>query len=140
MVQVNRLSHLILDANAILRYLRDDVPVQANAVRLRLIEAQAGRLVLELHPLVLAEVIFVLQSFYSVPRPKIVSILTTFLDTPGIKMHEEERMRQALIRYAERNVSFVDAYLAVLGAETTFAIFSFDRGLDKFKDVRRIEK
>jgi predicted nucleic-acid-binding protein len=135
-----RPPHLFLDANAILRYLRDDVPVQANAVRLRLIQAQAGRLVLEIHPLILAEVLFVLQSFYAVPRQKIAAVLTTFLDTPGIKMHEERRVREAFTRYLKNKVSFIDAYLAVLGAEFSWEILSFDKGLDKFRDIRRIEK
>jgi predicted nucleic acid-binding protein len=140
MTQASRPPHLFLDANAILRYLRNDVPAQANAVRVRLAEAQSGRLILELHPLILAEVLFVLQSYYSVPREKIAAVLNTFLDTPGIKMHEEERVRKALTRYVEKNVSFVDAHLATLGAENSTAIFSFDKGLDKFKDIRRIEK
>jgi predicted nucleic-acid-binding protein len=140
MPNASKPPHLFLDANTILRYLRNDIPAQANAVRVRLAEAQSGRLVLELHPLIFAEVLFVLQSYYSVPKEKIASVLKTFLDTPGIKMHEEERVRAALIRYVEKNVSFIDAYLAVLGAETSLAIFSFDKGLDKFKDIRRIEK
>jgi predicted nucleic-acid-binding protein len=140
MANATKPPHVLLDANAILRYVRNDVPAQANAVRARLVEAQAGRLVMELHPLVLAEVLFVLESFYSVPREKIAAVLTTFLDTPGIKMHEEERIREALVRYAEKKVSFVNAYLAAFGAETSFAIFSFDKGLDKFKDIQRLEK
>ena len=93
--------HLLLDANAILRYLRNDIPSQANAVRTRLIEAQAGRLVLEIHPLILAEVLFVLQSYYAVPRERIATVLNTFLDTPGVKMHEEARVRAALARYVD---------------------------------------
>ena len=139
MANPTRPPHLHLDANAILRYLRNDIPVQADAVRSRLLEAQAGRLILDLHPLILAEVLFVLQSFYDVPRQKIAAVLTTFLDTPGVKMAEEGRVREALARYVAKNVSFVDAFLAGLGAETSHPIFSFDRGLDKFKDIRRVE-
>jgi predicted nucleic acid-binding protein len=132
--------HLHLDANAILRFLHNDIPAQANALEARLLQAQAGRLVLELHPLVLAEVVFVLQSFYRQPRPVIVSLLLTFLNTPGVHLSEERRVREALSRYAQKNVSFVDAFLATLGAETSYPIFSFDRGLDKFNDIRRVEK
>jgi predicted nucleic-acid-binding protein len=132
--------HLHFDANAILRYLRNDVPAQAHAVQLRLIEAQAGRLVIEIHPLVLAEVLFVLKSNYSSPRERSASTLLTFLNTPGIRVPEERRIREALVRYRDHNVSFIDAFLATLGAETSHPIFSFDRGLDKFKDIRRVEK
>ena len=132
--------HLHFDANPILRYLRNDVPSQAAAVQSRLVEAQAGRLVIEIHPLVLAEVLFVLKSNYSYPRERTVTTLLTFLDTPGIRVPEERRVREALTRYRDHNVSFIDAFLATLGAETSHPIFSFDRGLDKFKDIRRVEK
>jgi predicted nucleic acid-binding protein len=133
-------AHLLLDTNAILRYLRNDIPKQADAVRARLIEAQAGRLIIDVHPLILAEALFVLQSFYKQPSRKIASVLQTFLNTPGIRIQEESRVREALTRYADKNVSFIDAYLAALGAETSHPIFSFDQGLDKFKDIQRVEK
>jgi predicted nucleic-acid-binding protein len=129
-----------LDANGILRFLLNDIPEQAAAVGARLVHAQAGRLIIEIHTLVIAEVVFVLTSFYRQPREQIVLRLVTLLNTPGIKVHEEPLVRKALTRYAERNVSFVDAFLATLGAETSHPIFSFDRGLDKFKDIRRVEK
>ena len=134
------LSRLHFDANPILRYLRNDVPEQATAVRARLAQAQSGQLVIEIHPLVLAEVLFVLKSHYAVPREKLATVLLTFLNTPGIHVPEEERIRKALARYRDTNVSFIDAFLATLGAETSHPVFSFDRGLDKFKDIRRIEK
>ncbi len=131
---------LHFDANPILRYLRDDVPGQAEAVRTRLAQAQKGKLIIEIHPLVLAEVLFVLQSYYAQPRERIASVLLTFLNTPGIHVLEKDRVQNALTRYRDHNVSFIDAFLATLGAETSHPIFSFDRGLDKFKDIRRVEK
>jgi len=39
-----------------------------------------------------------------------------------------------------RAVSFIDAFIAELAAEASIPVFSFDRGLDKFKDIRRVEK
>jgi predicted nucleic-acid-binding protein len=132
--------HIHLDANAILRYLRFDIPAQANAVEARLIQARAGRLIIDVHPLVLSEVIFVLKSVYAQPRDRIASAMLTFLNTPGLVVSEEACFRKALARYQVTNVSFVDAFLAALGSETAHPIFSFDRGLDKFKDIRRIEK
>jgi predicted nucleic acid-binding protein len=66
--------------------------------------------------------------------------LTVFINTPGLNISEETRVRDALHRYHDTNVSFVDAFLAALGVESSHPIFSFDRGLDKFKDIRRIEK
>jgi predicted nucleic-acid-binding protein len=131
---------LHLDANGILRYLLNDLPAQASAVQARLIQARSGHLIIDIHPLVIAEVVFVLTSHYRQPRQKIANLMLTFLNTSGIKLQEESFVRKALTRYASTNVSFVDAFLAVLSAESSNPLFSFDRGLDKFKDIRRIEK
>jgi predicted nucleic acid-binding protein len=131
---------LFLDTNAILRYLCNDVPEQADAVEKRLRQAQSGQLVIETHPLILAEVLYVLQSFYSQPRERIVTGLIRFLDTPGVRTSEERRVRKALERYLSTNVSFIDAFIVELAAEASIPIFSFDRGLNKFKDIRRVEK
>jgi predicted nucleic-acid-binding protein len=132
--------HLLLDTNAILRYLLNDIPEQAERVQVRLDQARAGTLILEIHPLILSETVFVLESFYEEPKEKIAEALNTFLNTPGIRMHEERRVREALSRYAATNGGFVDSYLGTLGAETSFSILSFDKGLDKLKDIRRVEK
>ena len=132
--------HLLLDTNAILRYLLCDVKDQADRVQTRLSQAQAGLLILEIHPLILAETIFVLESFYAETSAEIAKTLITFLNTPGIRMQEEHRVREALARYAISNVGFVDSYLSILGVETSFPILSFDKGLDRFKDIRRVEK
>ena len=133
-------SRLFLDTNAILRYLCNDVPKQADAVEKRLLQAQSGQLVIETHPLILAEALYVLQSFYAQPRDRIATGLLRFLDTPGVRTTEERRVRKALDRYVSTNVSFIDAFIAELAAESSVPIFSFDRGLDKFKDIRRVEK
>jgi len=133
-------THLHFDTNAISRYLRKDVPEQVAAVRARMAQAQTGALVIDVHPLVLAEVLYVLKSNYDQPRERIATTLLRFLDLPGIRVPEEDRVRKALVRYRDTNVSFIDAFLATLAAETCHAIFSFDRGLDKFKDIRRVEK
>jgi predicted nucleic acid-binding protein len=133
-------SRLFLDTNAILRYLCNDVPEQANAVEKRLLQAQSGQLIIETHPLILAEALYVLESFYSQPRERIVTGLLRFLNTPGIRTPEERRVRKALERYLSTNVSFIDAFIAELAAEASIPVFSFDRGLDKFKDIRRLEK
>jgi hypothetical protein len=44
-----------------------------------------------------------------------------------------------LARHRDHNIHFADAYLAAAGAESGLSVASFDRDLDKFKDVRRFE-
>ena len=134
------LPRLLFDANPLLRFLRNDVPEQAAAVRTKMIQAQSGQLIIDIHPLVLSEVVYVLKSNYAQPREQIADALLPLLDIAGFHVLEADRVRKALIRYRNTNVSFIDAFLATLSAETSHPVFSFDRGLDKFKDIRRVNK
>ena len=68
-------ARLHFDANAILRYLLNDNIGQAEAAAKRIAQARAGQAIIDVHPLVLAEVIYVLQSYYSATRGEIASAI-----------------------------------------------------------------
>ena len=72
-------------------------------------------------------------------RKSVASSLRTFLQSRGIKTHERDRVLDALQRHHDTNVHFADAYLAAAGAELGLSVSSFDRDLDKFDDVTRVE-
>ena len=72
-------------------------------------------------------------------RKDVVSKLLVFLQSRGIKAHEQERVLDALARHRDHNIHFADAYLAAAGADSGLPVASFDRDLDRFKDVRRLE-
>jgi len=72
-------------------------------------------------------------------RKDVATNLRTFLQSRGIKAHERERVLDALQRHHDANVHFADAYLAAAGSELAMSISSFDRDLDKFDDVTRVE-
>ena len=65
--------------------------------------------------------------------------LPRFCRAGGIKAHEEGRVLDALKRHQDQNVHFADAYLAASAANFGVAVASFDRDLEKFKDVTRYE-
>lgn len=48
-------------------------------------------------------------------------------------------MAQTLRRFAGAKVDFSDAWLAAHAAHLGFGVASFDRDLDKFKDIQRME-
>ena len=57
----------------------------------------------------------------------------------GIVTMEAATVTDALERFAFFNVDFSDAWLAARGARLRYPVASFDRDLDKFKDIRRYE-
>jgi predicted nucleic acid-binding protein len=101
--------------------------------------ADAGEVVLEVLPLIVAETVYTLESFYGMDRQAVVSGLTLLFQSRGIMLHERERVLDALARHRAQNVHFADAYLAAVGAESGLSVASFDLDFDKFEDVRRFE-
>jgi predicted nucleic acid-binding protein len=62
-------ERLFIDTNVFLRYLTNDVPEQADAVERLLIQAMQGDVILVTNSLVIAEIVWALDSFYRVSRP-----------------------------------------------------------------------
>ena len=131
----------LLDANVVLRFLRWDrlrVAVAADALFAR---AECGEIRLILDCLILAEVVFVLQSFYKLGREVIADALFDLINSGGtVETGRPELLDDMLERHPQHpQVDFGDAMLGALAAEQNISIASFDRDLDRFKNVVRLE-
>lgn len=120
---------LLLDTNVILRYLLHDHDAMTSA-SIRLFQsAEVGEFNLYLDPLVVAECCYVLRgSIYQFEKPKITHALTQLILLDGVVTEDAMRLSEALEVYAEKNVDFIDAYLAT-GTPASYAgVTSFDQG------------
>ncbi len=125
-----------VDANIFLRYLTNDVPEQAEAVETLLKKAAAGELELVTNAMVLAELVWVMESAYRLPRATIQEYVLIIVNTPGLSVPEADMIVQAITWYAEKNVDFIDAYNAAwMGKEDISHIFTFDQ-----KHFRRFDE
>ena len=116
------------DTNLFLRYLTNDIPRDADAVERLMRQAVAGELILVTNALVLAEIVWTLESFYHLPRPDIKQRVLAILNTPGLEVVDGDLALQAVVWYAERNVDFIDAFNAAwMRAQKLEAIYTFDR-------------
>jgi predicted nucleic acid-binding protein len=129
----------LVDTNVLLRFFTGEPPAMAEKAR-RLIErADNGALVLVALPIIVAETIYTLESFYEMDRKQVAAKLLAFLQSRGVEAVELARVADALKRCHERNAHFADAYLAAAAVELANPIASFDRDFDKFTDLKRIE-
>ena len=62
--------------------------------------------------LVMAEIVWVLHSYYQQPRADIRDKVLAILNTPGIEVIGGELVFQAVTWFAQKNVDFIDAYNA----------------------------
>ena len=130
---------LLLDSNVLLRFLTGEPRAQAEASRNLFVSAASGDVVLEVCPVVVAEVFYTLESFYKVQREEVAARLAALLLRKGIKVMESDRVFDALARLGKVNVGFADAYLAAGAALDSVPVASFDRDFDRFKDIKRVE-
>ena len=132
-------TRYLLDTNILLRFLSGEPVRQAQAARKLFAQAAAGEVLLDVFPVIVAETIYTLLSFYGVERQEAVEKLLMLLRQPGLKIRDGAQVFSALERLRAANVGFADAFLAAGGAEENVAIASFDRDLEKFQDVKRFE-
>ncbi len=105
-------ERLFIDTNIFLRYLTNDVPEQADAVERLLIQAMQGDVILVTNSLVIAEIVWALDSFYRVSRPDIGEKIFAILNTPGLEVVNADLIHQEIPWYVQKNVDFIHAYNA----------------------------
>jgi uncharacterized protein len=125
----------LVDTNLIVRHLVQGHETHARAAA-RLFEAcDRGDVVVVVLPAVLAECVFVLESFYERARPDIASALGTLISSPGVEIHEQIIHLDALGRYAKTKVHFVDCLIAAAASAQNIPVATFDHDFRKFPDV-----
>ncbi len=130
------MNTLLLDANVLLRFLRDDDPVQAPAARRLLIEGRDGKVRLRLTTITLAEVFYALRASYKLPRVECARVLAQVVRTGVCEVENEALVLATLARVEAANVDFGDAYLAAEAVASGAGVASFDEDFGRFPDVR----
>jgi len=125
----------LIDTNLIIRHLVQDDDKAARAAG-RLFEAcDKGQVEIILLPAVLAECVFVLESFYKHPRGAIAATLTRLISSSGVNIIDPQIHDDALHRYQQTSAHFVDCLLAATAARRKIPVASFDQDFRQFADV-----
>lgn len=129
-----------LDTNYILRFVLRDVEKQylyaANIFQMM----AEGKLILRCDPIILGEVVFVLQSFYKVPKVEILTALEPIFISDGLVMQNKDRYLKALSLYASSNIHFGDACACSTALEESEGrLLSFDKDISSTSGISRIE-
>ncbi len=117
-----------LDTNLFVRYLTNDDPVKADRVAQLLNEAAKGEVLLVTAEMVLAEVVWVLESAYDLTKKEIAPLIRGILATAGLEVIKGPLVARAIELYESENVDFIDGYVAaVMEKHGIEALFSFNR-------------
>ena len=126
----------LVDTNLIVRHLTQDHPEHSRAADELFRACDDGMLKLIILPVVLAECVFVLESFYKHGREQISAALVVLISSGGVELADPSVYREALDRYGKSNAHFVDCVIASYALAHNLAISTFDEGFGKFGDVR----
>jgi predicted nucleic-acid-binding protein len=100
----------------------------------------AGEGPLLLADLVLAECVYVLESFYEVERVRVAELMRAAIALPSIETVGTLVLLRALEVYELDRLDFAEAYLVALAESTGVGeIVSFDRSIDRVASVSRRE-
>lgn len=126
----------LVDTNLIVRHLVQDHEKHAKTAARLFDRSDRGDVVIVVLPAVLAECVFVLDSFYEHPRGDIAAALSTLISSPGVEISEETVHLDALNRYRKTTVHFVDCLIAATASSENMPVATFDQDFRKFADVR----
>jgi predicted nucleic acid-binding protein len=125
-----------VDTNVLIRHLTGDPPEMAK--RATALLASPTRLLLA--DLVLAECVYVLESFYEVERTRVAELMRAAILLPTIETVDAASLLRALESYELDRFDFAEAYLVALAEATGVnEIVSFDRSIDRVESVTRVE-
>jgi len=129
-----------IDTNIIIRFLTDDVPEKADACEeVFKREARKDERVF-ITDLVVAEIVWVLESVYGLSKKEIQDKVEKILNTPNLFCLHKDIILGALILYAEKDIDFIDAYNALILKEKGIKeLYSYDRHYDQIEWLTRLE-
>lgn len=130
------MSRRLIDTNLIVRHLVQDHALHAKAAGQLFEASDRGEITLVILPAVLAECVFVLESFYQHPRADIARVLSDLISSPGLELEDLPAHLDALKRYGATRVHFVDCMVAATAVARGFRVATFDQDFQKFADVR----
>lgn len=129
---------VVIDTNLLVRYLIDDEPQKAKSVDSLLSRANKGELKILISSVVIAELVWVLESFYKMKADQITELVEAILNTPGIDIQDKLIIKAALKLYSSKEIDLIDAWIIEFAkAKGSKRIYTFDK--KHFKDTREIE-
>jgi len=117
---------ILLDTNAVIRYILNDVSEQHNKVK-NCIRSKPVVVRYE----VIAEAVYVFESVYNMQRADIADIMKKFLSTKNVRTQNPATIFVALTLFEKRKMDFVDCILCAFNTVNGYGVFTFDKEINK---------
>ncbi len=128
---------VFVDTNVFLRFFVRDVETFYQKAKELFERAEKGEIKLETSEMVIAEIVWVLESYYDFSKQEIKTVIDAILDTKNIKVLNHARIKEAIDLYASGKMDFIDAYnISYIRTSGYKKVATFD--IKHFKNVEDI--
>jgi predicted nucleic-acid-binding protein len=125
-----------VDTNILVRHLTGDPPVMAERATALL----AAEPALYLTDLIVAETVYVLESFYKAPREQVAEAMRSLVAMRSMVTVDPALLLRAIEVYELDRLDFAEAYLVACAESTGIgSVASFDKAIDRVPTVTRVE-
>lgn len=129
---------IFVDTNVFLRFFIRDVESFYHKAMSLFEKAESAQVKLETSDMVIAEIIWVLESYYDFSKPEIREVVDTILETKNLKVANHSRVKEAVDLYSSGKMDFIDAYnIAYIKAKDFKKVATFDA--KHFKNIEGVE-
>lgn len=125
------MSKNLIDTNLIIRFLVNDDPKKVERVEKLLKDKNNTNILLDT---VVAEIIWVLSSYYSLEKQEVIEKARALIHVDSIECNEV-LINRSLTLWEENNISYIDAYLAAVAELGNIQLYSYDK---KFNSISSI--
>lgn len=125
------MSKNLIDTNLIIRFLVNDDQKKVARVETLLKDKDSINILLDT---VLAEIIWVLSSYYLLEKQEVVEKVRALIHVDTIECNEV-LVNRSLTIWEENNISYIDAYLASVAELGNIQLYSYDK---KFNSISSI--
>lgn len=129
-----------LDTNILIHHLTREDEAKAGACRRLLAALEQRDVELMTSDLVIAEVVWFLQSRTGVRRERIRELVLPLVSLRGLRLPNKEFWSRTFEPYCDKRIDFIDAYNAAwMERNRTSEVYSYDKDFDRVEGIRRIE-
>jgi predicted nucleic-acid-binding protein len=124
-------NKILLDANIIIRLLMRDNEEHYKIAETFFVALEASQKHAILLDIIIAEIVYVLKSYYKQDKKYIVDRLKVLLQYENLEVSNRAVIIEALEVYAKKNIDFADAILCAKKNLEAYEVMSFDKDLKK---------
>lgn len=125
------MSKNLIDTNLIIRFLVNDNPPKVARVEKLLKDKNNSNILLDT---VVAEIIWVLSSYYHLSKQDVVEKIKALIHVDTIECNAF-LLNRSLTLWQDYNISYIDAYLAAVAELGKITLYSYDKSFNLLKGI-----